>query len=129
MIGNTVTARYLRIISLQILRKGSMTQFIRSAITVVGASLVMCSAVHAASGNSSNLLQYIPSDAPFAIASTKPMPSKLADKLEPTIDELLQAYQRVVRHALAEQLVKMAEERIALTMLKSFAVLSKSSLA
>ncbi len=87
-----------------------MTKFIRSAISVLGASLLMCSAAHAASGNSSNLLQYIPFDAPYAMASTKPMPSKLADKLEPTIDELLMAYQRVVRHALAEQLVKMAEE-------------------
>ena len=83
---------------------------IRSALAVIAATLVFSSAADAASRNSSNLLQYIPSDAPFVIASTEPMPSKLLDKLEPTFDEVLKAYQRVIRQVMAEKLVQMAEE-------------------
>ncbi len=65
------------------------------------------SAAHAASGNSVDLLQYIPADTPYVFASTEPMPKKLADKLEPTVDEILQAYQSIVRYTLDEQLAKM----------------------
>jgi hypothetical protein len=68
------------------------------------------STVHAASNNSADLLKYIPADTPYVIASTKPLPSALADKIEPTIDEILQAYQRVLRQVMAEQLVKMSAE-------------------
>ena len=87
-----------------------MNKFFRRAIAVIAATFILVSATQAASRNSSNLLQYIPSDAPYVFASTEPMPAKLMDKLEPTIDEVLKAYQRVVRHLMAEQLVKMAEE-------------------
>ena len=65
------------------------------------------SAAHAASGNSVDLLQYIPADTPYVFASTKPMPKKLADKLEPTVDEILQAYQSIVQYTMDEQLTKM----------------------
>ncbi len=65
------------------------------------------SAAHAASGNSVDLLKYIPADTPYVFASTEPMPKKLADKLEPTVDEILQAYQSIVRYTMDEQLAKM----------------------
>ena len=65
---------------------------------------------YAASGNSADLLSYIPADTPYVFVSTEPLPSKLADKLEPTIGEILQVYQRILRHLMAEQLVKMAAE-------------------
>ncbi|MDH5500616.1 MAG: hypothetical protein OEY72_05895 [Gammaproteobacteria bacterium] len=65
---------------------------------------------YAASGNSADLLSYIPADTPYVFVSTEPLPSKLADKLEPTIGEILQVYQRILRQLMAEQLVKMAAE-------------------
>lgn len=75
------------------------------------ASVMLCFAnAHAASGNSADLLSYIPADTPYVFASTEPLPSKVADKLEPTVDEILQVYQRILRHLMAEQLVKMAAE-------------------
>jgi hypothetical protein len=87
-----------------------MKIFHKPAFAAVAASLLFVSAAQAASRNSSNLLQYIPADTPYVIASTEPMPTKLLDKLEPTADEVLKAYQRVMRQLMAEQLVKMAED-------------------
>lgn len=87
-----------------------MKIFYRPAFAAIAATLVFVSAAQAASRNSSNVLQYVPADSPYVIASTEPMPSKLLDKLEPTADAVLQAYQRVVRQLMAEQLVKMAEK-------------------
>jgi len=75
------------------------------------ASVMLCATnAYAASGNSVDLLSYIPADTPYVFVSTEPLPSKVADKLEPTIDEILQVYQRILRHLMAEQLVKMAGE-------------------
>ena len=59
---------------------------------------------------SPGLLQYVPADTPYIFASTQPMPDSLADKLEPTIDEVLEAYQRIIRHAMAEELVKLSDQ-------------------
>ena len=73
-------------------------------------AVISFSTVNAASSNSADLLKYIPADTPYVIASTEPFPSALAEKLEPTIDGILQAYQRVLRHVMAEQLVEMAAE-------------------
>lgn len=87
-----------------------MKKIFGRTFAVVAATLVFTAAVQAASRNSANLLQYVPSDAPYVIASTEPMPAKLLDKLEPKVDEMLKAYQRVLRHVMAEQLVKMAED-------------------
>ena len=71
--------------------------------------LGMSSAV-AASNNSADILKYIPADSPYVVASTEALPDKLADKFEPTVDEMLQAYQTIMRHFMAEQLVKMSTE-------------------
>lgn len=87
-----------------------MIKIVSRAITASAVSLFLVSAASAASGNSVDLLRYIPADTPYVFALTTPLPSKLADKLEPTVDELLQAYQRILRHAMAEQLVKMSFE-------------------
>ena len=87
-----------------------MIKIVSRAITASAVSLFLVSAASAASGNSADLLRYIPADTPYVFALTTPLPSKLADKLEPTVDELLQAYQRILRHAMAEQLVKMSSE-------------------
>jgi hypothetical protein len=87
-----------------------MIKFAKHAIVVIAVSVISFSTASAASSNSADLLKYIPADTPYVIASTEPLPSALADKLEPTVDEILKAYQRVLRHVMAEQLVKMSTE-------------------
>ena len=87
-----------------------MIKIARHAIAVFAVSLISFSTVNAASNNSADLLKYIPADTPYVIASTEALPPALADKLEPTVDEILKAYQRVLRHVMAEQLVKMSAE-------------------
>ena len=85
-----------------------MIKIAKRAIAIF--AVISFSTVNAASSNSADLLKYIPADTPYVIASTEPFPSALAEKLEPTIDGILQAYQRVMRHVMAEQLVEMAAE-------------------
>ena len=87
-----------------------MKKFTHRAITFVCASILAISTAQAASKNSSRVLQYVPADTPYVIASTKPVPTALADKLEPTIDEMLQIYQRVLRHSLNAKLSELPEE-------------------
>lgn len=87
-----------------------MIKLAKHAIAVFSVSVISFSTASAASGNSADLLKYIPADTPYVIASTEALPSALADKLEPTVDEILKAYQRVLRHIMAEQLVKMSTE-------------------
>lgn len=81
----------------------------RQAVAVAAISVFASAAADAASRNSSNVLQYIPADTPYVVASTEPAPKKLAEKLEPTIDGVLQAYQTVLRHVMDEQLAKLSE--------------------
>ena len=76
----------------------------------IAVSLFTFSGVNAASSNSADLLKYIPADSPYVIVSTAPLPSKLADKLEPQIEEILQAYQVILRHMMSEQLAKLNED-------------------
>ena len=64
----------------------------------------------AAPKESPSLLQYVPADTPYVVASTQPIPDSLADKLEPTIDQVLEAYQRIIRHAMAEELVELSAQ-------------------
>jgi len=73
-------------------------------------AVISVSTANAASNNSADLLKYIPADTPYVFASTEPLPPALTDKLEPTVDEILKAYQRILRHVMAEQLVKMSTE-------------------
>ena len=87
-----------------------MIKITKHTIAVFVVSVISFSTASAASRNSADLLKYIPADTLYVIASTEPMPPALADKLEPTIDEILKAYQRVLRHVMAEQLVKMSAE-------------------
>jgi len=85
-----------------------MTRFLKCSIVVFATSLF--SIASAASGNSSDLLKYIPADTPYVFASLEPLPTEVADKFEPSIDEVLQAYQRVLRYAMAQKLVEMSSE-------------------
>ncbi len=86
-----------------------MRMIFRNALLVAIAVALPISAAHA-SRKSNELLSYIPADSPYVIAMTKPLPGKVADKLEPALDEILQGYQVVMRHIMAETLVKMSME-------------------
>jgi hypothetical protein len=85
-----------------------MIKSVKRASLSFAAALLYVSSTYAASGNSTDLLSYIPADTPYVFVSTEPLPSKVADKLEPTVDEILKVYQRILRHVMAEQLVKMS---------------------
>lgn len=111
MNNSTEISWRIRKISLNFFRTTvAMIKIARHAITVFAVSVISFSTANAASNNSADLLKYIPADTPYVVASTEPLPSALAAKLEPTIDEVLKAYQRVLRHVMAEQLVKMSAE-------------------
>ncbi len=57
-----------------------------------------------------SILQYVPADSPYVIANVEPLPDALYDKLEPKVDEVLQAYQRLLREAVKMVQAKAAEE-------------------
>lgn len=44
-----------------------------------------------------SILQYVPADTPYVIANVESLPDALLDKLEPRLDEILKAYQAVLR--------------------------------
>jgi hypothetical protein len=88
----------------------NMIKLAKHASVAFVAALLFISGANAASGNSADLLKYIPADTPYVFASTEPLPSELADKLEPVMDEMLQSYQSILRHVLDEQMVKMSAE-------------------
>jgi len=81
----------------------------RASIAFI-AVLFSISGANAASGNSADLLKYIPADTPYVFASTEPLPSDLAEKLEPTIDEILQSYQGILRHVMTKELAELSAE-------------------
>ncbi len=87
-----------------------MINIAKRTIITFAVAIISLSIASAASNNSSDLLKYIPADSPYVFASTEPLPAKLADKLEPTVDEILQAYQNILRQIVAEQSVKMSSE-------------------
>ncbi len=87
-----------------------MTKFAKRAIISAVTLFFSFSSAFAASGNSADLLKYIPADTPYVFASTEALPSDLAEKFEPTVDGILKAYQRVLKHVMSEQLVKMSSE-------------------
>lgn len=88
----------------------NMIKLTKYALSFFAAALFSITTACAASDNSADLLSYIPADSPYVFAATKPLPSKLADKLAPTIDEILQAYQSILRNVIAENLGKMSSE-------------------
>ena len=58
-----------------------MIKLAKRASVAFAAALLSISGANAASGNSADLLKYIPADTPYVFASTEPLPSELADKL------------------------------------------------
>lgn len=64
----------------------------------------------AASRKSADLLKYIPADTPYVFASLEPLPDKVADKFEPTVNQIMLAYQRVIRYAMEQKLSELSVE-------------------
>ena len=83
--------------------KSIRTRFI--AATLVGAlTLVGCDKdeKEAASGagllaSEDTILQYVPADTPYVIASVEPLPDSVMDKLEPKLDKVLASYERFLQ--------------------------------
>jgi len=47
-----------------------------------------------------SILQYVPADTPYVIASVEPLPDSLLDKIEPQLDEVLRSYEVLLRQVL-----------------------------
>lgn len=58
-----------------------------------------------------NLLSYVPADTPFLLATGKPLPDDLLDKLEPKIDKVLRSYQIVLREAFRSRMAKNTDNK------------------
>jgi len=87
-----------------------MIKLAKRASVIFMATLLSLSGACAAPDTSADLLKYIPADTPYVFASTEPLPSELADKLEPTVDEILRSYQDILRYVIAEQTAKLSSE-------------------
>lgn len=79
-------------------------------IIFLAISILPVSSAVAASRNSADLLKYVPADTPYVFASLRPMPDKLADKIEPTVDQVLRAYQRIIRYSVSEKLAEVSSD-------------------
>ena len=88
-----------------------MTKSARSLFFTIAVALALpLGTADAASRSAKKLLPYVPADSPYVLASTEPVPDKLADKIEPTVDEVLKAYQRIIRYSMSEKLVELSAE-------------------
>jgi len=87
-----------------------MIKLAKHASVVLMMTLLSLTGACAESETSADLLKYIPADTPYVFASTEPLPSELADKLEPTVDEILRSYQDILRYVIAEQTAKLSAE-------------------
>ncbi|MGB5628480.1 MAG: hypothetical protein WBM57_03880 [Woeseiaceae bacterium] len=88
-----------------------MNQFARiAAFTIVVAVLLTSAFADAKARKPKELLQYIPADTPYVMAVTKPLPDDLMDKIEPSMDKILSAYQRMMRYRLSEHLIELSAQ-------------------
>ena len=46
------------------------------------------------------ILQYVPADSPYVFARLSPLPEDVMDKLEPSVDRILAAYETVLQELL-----------------------------
>lgn len=84
---------------------------------LAGILLAGCGKTDVATSESS-LLEYVPGDSPYVLASTTPVPDDVMDKLEPVIGKVLNAYSAIIRAAITdgslnEDGVQRSEEELA----------------
>ncbi len=74
-----------------------MYKSMKFKLIAVVVSVFMVATANAASKNSAKVLQYVPADSPYVIAATEPVPTKVADKFEGEMNEILVAYRDVLQ--------------------------------
>ncbi len=83
---------------------------------IFGIAAVLPAAARSALTDESGVLQHVPDDTPYIFASGAPLPDELLDELEPRFDEMLKAYQvllrEIFRNSLAENSADMTVEGI-----------------
>ncbi len=83
-----------------------MSIAVKNTVAAIAVFLLSFSGVKAASADSTALLQYIPADTPYVLATTAPLPSDLADKLEPAFEQMLKGYQTILQSTIEDQLAR-----------------------
>ncbi len=84
----------------------SITTKIVFATILAALALFGCSNSDDESGGSANvkaagaILDYVPADSPYLLASIAPLPEDVMDKLEPSIDRILAAYETIMQELL-----------------------------
>ncbi len=85
----------------------SVTSKLVFATMFASLALFGCSSSDDESGSAANfaaagaILDYVPADSPYLLASLAPLPDDVMDKLEPNIDRILAAYETVLQEAFA----------------------------
>lgn len=87
-----------------------MNHVARISLAVVAVGALLFAPQADAARKAKDLLQYIPEDTPYVAAFTKPLPDDVMDKFEPSIDQTLSAYRRIMQYQLSEQMVELASE-------------------
>lgn len=57
-----------------------------------------------------SLMRFVPADTPYLLASGEPLPDDILDRMEPRLDEVLRAYQGVVREIARAALARNASD-------------------
>ncbi|MDJ0813746.1 MAG: hypothetical protein QNJ23_08455 [Woeseiaceae bacterium] len=86
----------------------SMSTKVLSVIAVGALLLTGCDrdeekAAAGVPAESADILKYIPADSPYVFASLAPLPDDIMDEIEPKLDNVLVAYQAVLREVVAQQ--------------------------
>jgi len=82
-----------------------MSKPVRTTVFALVAGIALpLAAAEAASRHATDLLKYVPADTPYVFVSLEPLPDKVADKFEPTVDRIMLAYQRVIRYTMEQKL-------------------------
>ena len=57
-----------------------------------------------------DLLSHIPEDSPYVMAVTERLPDDVLEKIEPAVEQILESYQVILRHAMDEKLAELAAD-------------------
>ena len=62
-------------------------------------------------GGDNDLLDFVPADTPYLVATGTPLPDDLLDKFEPRVDKVLSSYQVVLREVVRSSIARNEKER------------------
>ncbi|MDJ0701610.1 MAG: hypothetical protein QNJ07_17320, partial [Woeseiaceae bacterium] len=92
-----------------------MTKFSRFGLLAVTAALVLSLSAcgkdkeEAAKAVEADILAFIPADTPYVFVTLESAPDELADKIEPHVDTMLDAYKIIIRDALSSASAEIEE--------------------